>query len=62
MYFYKDLGWTRDSKELLESIHVAVMNIIIYFIPFHIIGVVLAENEDDKGITSDMINGGKIER
>lgn len=60
MHFYKDLGWTHDTKELLESIHVAVMNIIIYFIPFHIVGVVLAENEDEKGITSDMINGGEL--
>lgn len=59
MYFYKDLGWTHDTKEILESIHVAVMNIIIYFIPLHIIGVVLAENEDEPGITSDMINGGE---
>lgn len=59
MYFYKDLGWTRDTKKILESVHVAVMNIIIYFIPMHIIGIVLAENEDEKGITSDMINGGE---
>ena len=59
MYFYKDLGWTHDTKETLESIHVAVMNIIIYFIPMHIIGIVLAENEDEPGVTSDMINGGK---
>lgn len=59
MYFYKDLGWTHDTKEILESIHVAVMNIIIYFIPLHIIGVVLAENEDEPGVTSEMINGGK---
>ena len=58
MYFYKDLGWTHDTKETLESIHVAVMNIIIYFIPLHIIGIVLAENEDEPGVTSDMINGG----
>ncbi len=58
MYFYKDLGWTHDTKEVLESIHVAVMNIIIYFIPMHIIGIVLAENEDQPGVTSDMINGG----
>ncbi|MEN8137278.1 MAG: cytochrome b/b6 domain-containing protein [Bacteroidota bacterium] len=60
MYFYKNLGWTHDTKELLESIHVSIMNIIIYFIPIHIIGIVLAENEDEKGITSDMINGGNI--
>ena len=59
MYFYKDLGWTHDTKETLESIHVSVMNIIIYFVPMHIIGVVLAENEDEPGVTSDMINGGK---
>jgi|LGVD01.1.fsa_nt_gb cytochrome b561 len=61
MYFYKDFGWSHDTKEFLESIHVAVMNIIIYFIPMHIIGIVLAENEDESGITSDMINGGKID-
>jgi len=59
MFFYKDLGWTHDTKKILESIHVAVMNIIIYFIPMHIIGIVLAENEDQPGVTSEMINGGK---
>ena len=58
MFFYKDLGWTHDTKKILESIHVAVMNIIIYFIPMHIIGIVLAENEDQPGVTSEMINGG----
>jgi len=61
MYFYKDLGWTHDTKKVLESIHVAVMNIIIYFIPMHIIGIILAENEDQPGITSDMVNGGEKE-
>ncbi len=59
MYFYKDLGWTHDTKKILESIHVSVMNIIIYFIPLHIIGLVLAENEDEPGIVSEMINGGE---
>jgi cytochrome b561 len=61
MYFYKDLGWTHDTKDILESIHVAVMNIIIYFIPMHLIGIALAENEDQPGVTSDMINGGNNE-
>lgn len=61
MYFYKDLGWTHDTKEILESIHVAVMNIIIYFIPIHIIGIILSENEDEPGVTSNMINGGRKE-
>lgn len=61
MYFEHQLSLTHDTTELLENIHVAVMNIIIYFIPIHIIGVVLAENDDEKGITSDMINGGSTE-
>ena len=58
MFFYKDLSWTHETKKILESIHVSVMNILIYFIPIHIIGVIFAENEDEAGITSNMINGG----
>jgi len=59
MYFYTDLGFSEETRLMMENLHVGVMNVIVYFIPFHIIGVVLAENEDQQGITSDMINGGK---
>jgi Ni/Fe-hydrogenase 1 B-type cytochrome subunit len=59
MYFAVELDLSDQMLEGLESVHVGVMNIVVYFIPFHIIGVVLAENEDQKGITSDMINGGE---
>jgi Ni/Fe-hydrogenase 1 B-type cytochrome subunit len=37
-----------------------VMYLMFIFIAVHIVGVVLAERKESKGIVSDMINGGKV--
>jgi Ni/Fe-hydrogenase 1 B-type cytochrome subunit len=53
-----------DDVPLLKSIHAFrqihafTMYLIIAFIVVHIVGVLLAERKDRRGIVSDMINGG----
>lgn len=46
-------------RHSVKSVHGFIMYIIIAFIVVHIVGVVLAERKDAKGIVSDMINGGR---
>ncbi|MGA9045381.1 cytochrome b/b6 domain-containing protein [Sulfuricurvum sp.] len=52
--YYKIAG---DSKELVESIHMYVGYAIFAFVAVHIIGVILAERSDQKGLVSRMISG-----
>lgn len=59
MYFKKELGVSEQFSEALEAIHMGIVRIIIYFVPIHLIGVILGELGNDKGIISKMINGGK---
>lgn len=57
--YYKQVGLTHDFKESLQSIHSGLVIIIIYFVPLHLIGVIMGELGNDKGIVSKMINGGE---
>jgi len=57
IYFYEDLGLSKDIAGSIKDIHELVYNILLYFVPLHIIGVFVAENTDEKGIVSTMING-----
>jgi Ni/Fe-hydrogenase 1 B-type cytochrome subunit len=43
----------------IKEVHQFTMYLILSFIVLHLAGVFLAERKDSKGITSDMINGGK---
>lgn len=57
--FHEALGITKETSESLEDFHGAVAYIILFFVPLHIAGVVIADSKDEKGIVSDMINGGE---
>ena len=46
------------SIHAFKQIHAFTMYLIIAFIIVHIVGVLLAERKDNRGIVSDMINGG----
>ncbi|EQB39448.1 cytochrome B561 [Sulfurimonas hongkongensis] len=59
MYFYEALGLAEETAHSIKEIHELVYNILLYFVPLHIIGVFIAENRDEKGIVSTMINGEK---
>ena len=57
IYFYENLGLTKDVAGSIKDIHQLVYNILLYFVPLHIAGIVIAENRDEKGLVSTMING-----
>jgi cytochrome b561 len=59
IHFYDILGFTKEIAHDIKEIHELVFNAILIFVPLHIIGVIIAENQDEAGIISDMIYGGK---
>ncbi|WP_316785226.1 cytochrome b/b6 domain-containing protein [Pedobacter frigiditerrae] len=58
--FDEEFGISKSVSHSIKEIHGFVMYLIIAFIVTHIIGVFIAERKDQKGIVSDMINGGEI--
>jgi len=59
IYFYKDLGMAKEMAHNFKEIHELVYYYIAIFIPLHIFGVFFADATNEKGLVSDMINGGK---
>ena len=59
MHFYETLGLTKEAAHDIKEIHELVFNAVLIFTPLHIIGVLVAEHRDEKGIISDMVNGGE---
>jgi Ni/Fe-hydrogenase 1 B-type cytochrome subunit len=49
----------KSIRHSVKEVHGFCMYLILGFITVHLVGVFLAERKDDKGIVSDMINGGK---
>jgi Ni,Fe-hydrogenase I cytochrome b subunit len=47
----------QEYKNGLESIHVQSLYYVILFIILHMIGIVLSEFSNEKGIVSKMIHG-----
>ena len=58
IHFYKDLGILKSTAHDIKEIHEFLYLGILIFVPLHIIGVVISDNYEQKGIVSDMINGG----
>ncbi len=58
IHFYEELGLLKDTAHDIKEIHELVFNAILIFVPLHILGVIIAENRNEKGILSDMVNGG----
>ena len=58
IHFHEALGLTKELADEIKDIHEFVFNAVLIFVPLHILGVIIAENRDEKGIISDMINGG----
>jgi cytochrome b561 len=59
IHFHEALGLAKDTADDIKEIHELVFNAVLIFVPLHIIGVFIAENQDEKGILSDMVNGGE---
>jgi len=58
--FHKELGLSNALNESLEELHDLFYTVVLIFVPLHIIGVIVAEMKDEKGIISDMIHGKNI--
>ena len=58
IHFYQELGLVKDTAHDIKEIHELVYNALLIFVPLHILGVLVAENKDEKGILSNMVNGG----
>lgn len=59
MAFQDKLGIDKATNHSIKEFHGFCMYLILAFIVVHLIGVVLAERKENKGIVSDMINGGE---
>lgn len=57
MHFYQELTLTKEFAHDIKEIHELVFYAVMYFVPLHIAGVIIADNKEEKGITSTMING-----
>ena len=58
IHFHETFGLTKDLAHEIKEIHELVFYAVLIFVPLHILGVFIAENKDEKGIVSDMVNGG----
>ena len=58
LVFKSELHIAKDISHDIKEFHSFCMYMILGFTVAHIAGVILAERKDDKGIVSDMINGG----
>ncbi len=57
IYFYEALGLSKEIAHDIKEVHEFVYTFILVFVPLHIAGVIIAENRDEKGLVSTMING-----
>jgi len=63
LHFSSNFTISESAYAVIAGIHEVFMNVIFMFIIIHIVGVVIGENSNHKGIVSKMINGGEdIER
>jgi Ni/Fe-hydrogenase 1 B-type cytochrome subunit len=59
MYFRETLGIGKDSLELVKELHEWAFWFFLVFVVAHIAGVIKAELTTDKGLISEMFNGGR---
>ncbi len=59
VHFYQELGLLKETAENIKDLHEDIYQVVLYFVPLHIIGVIVADIRDEKGIISNMINSGK---
>ncbi|HEY9189554.1 MAG TPA: cytochrome b/b6 domain-containing protein [Sulfurovum sp.] len=59
LHFNEALGLTKEATHTLKEVHELVYNAVLVFVPLHIIGVVIAESREEKGIISEMVHGGE---
>ncbi len=55
--WYEPLGISKDFAHSIKEIHELIAWVVVIFVPLHIAGVLMAENQDQKGLVSKMISG-----
>lgn len=59
MLNFKDQnGLSKETIGSIKEIHELMMWFFVVFAGGHILGIIMAENKEDSGLVSDMINGG----
>lgn len=59
MSFSEEIGLVEATVHTIKEFHELIFNAVWIFVLLHIVGVVIADNTNENGIISDMINGGK---
>jgi cytochrome b561 len=62
IYFKENFALSKQMVDTLKSLHEGVFPIVLFFVPIHVTGVILAEQKEESGIVSDLINGGSVEQ
>ena len=57
IHFYEALNMTKDFAHDIKEIHELAFYILMFFVPLHIAGVFVAENQGENGLVSSMIHG-----
>ena len=57
IYFYNDLGMSKDFAHTIKELHELIYQVILYFTPLHVAGVFMADAKDENGLVSSMIHG-----
>lgn len=62
IHFYEEIGLLKETAKSIKEVHEIVFNLVWIFAVLHIAGVVVADNTDEQGLISDMINGGNAQK
>jgi cytochrome b561 len=57
IHFYELLSLSQDTAHEIKEAHEFIYNFFLFFVPIHILGVIVAESRDEKGLISSMVNG-----
>jgi len=60
IHFYEVLSLSKDMARDIKEVHELVYNYLLLFVPLHIAGVIIAENSDEPGLISTMMNGKEV--
>ncbi len=57
IHFYEELHLAKESASAIKELHELAYNFFLFFVPLHVVGVLIAENRDERGLISSMIHG-----
>jgi len=57
IHFYEEMSLTKEFAHDIKELHELIFYAVMYFVPLHIAGVIIADNTQEKGLISTMVNG-----